>query len=286
MSELKFRTFFATNIFSDSCVGLDKIMSKIEYSKKGQCIWCLKTKPEVQFKTKPHTIPRTLNFENIGFDICDSCNSYFGTDENGNIVSYSIDKISKEFFNVHKFMLTEKNEESWEKFKSQFFSYFHKSRKLKIKVDYFRNPAYAHEFTRKFKRGIYNMFLQEYHRVTENGLDKKFNRIREFVRYNISDIPLFYLQSSNGIRIIEDLEKPLQIPFNDYTINKINNEGYYNLMMTGLQFYLTVTDDAYENLDSMVNDAKNQIGSGFVFTELVELKKINQIDFTLRNWNK
>lgn len=57
-------------------------------------------------------------------------------------------------------------------------------------------------------------------------------------------------------------------------------------MMTGLQFYLTVTDDAYENLDSIVNDVKNKVGSGFIFTELVELKKINQIDFTLRNWNK
>ncbi|MBH2025109.1 MAG: hypothetical protein I8H78_11955, partial [Flavobacteriales bacterium] len=216
-------------------------MGKIEYIKKGQCIWCLKSKPEVKFYTKPHTIPKTLNSENIGFDICDSCNHFFGTDESNGVVSYSIDKITKEFFNVHKFLLSTKNSDSWKKFKSQFFRYYHTSQKLKIKVDYFRRPSYANEFTRKFKRGIYNIFLQEYHRVTENALDEKFNKIRDFVRYNNGDIPLHYLVSSNGVRINEDLKKPIQLPFNEYTIERIDKMGYYDFMMTGLFFYLSVT---------------------------------------------
>lgn len=261
-------------------------MGKIEYLKKGQCIWCLKSKPEVKFYTKPHTIPKTLNVENIGFDICDSCNHFFGTDESNGIVPYSIDKISKEFFNVHKFLLTEKNPDSWKTFKSQFFRYYHTSKKLKIKVDYFRNPAYAKEFTRKFKRGIYNMFLQEYHRVTENALDERFNKIRDFARYNKGDIPLYYLVSSNGVRVNEDLKKPIQLHINQYAIERIENLGFYDFTMTGLHFYISVTDNSLNNLDTIIIEAKNLIGSGFIFKKLIELKRINQIDFTLQNWNK
>lgn len=70
-------------------------MSKKQYINKGICIWCLKSKPEVKFLHKPHTIPRTLNNVNIGFDICDDCNHFFGTDNRNNIVPYSLDKITK-----------------------------------------------------------------------------------------------------------------------------------------------------------------------------------------------
>ncbi len=252
---------------------------KKEYIKKEKCIWCL--------KTKPHTIPKTLNNENIGFDICDDCNSYFGSDDKENIVPFSIDKVSKEFINIHKFLLERsKNSESWKELKSQFFNYYHKSEKIKINVDYIRNPAHGNEFTRKFKRGIYNMFLQELHRVTESTLEKKYDIIRDFVRYNKGDIPLLYLVSNNGIRMCEDLEKPLEIVFNDNTIDIINKYGFYLFRMTGLHFYLLVTEDAYNNIDKIINESNQMIGSGFVFKELIELKKINQIDFTLSKWNK
>ena len=135
-------------------------MKKPEYIKNGKCIWCLKSKPEVKFYTKPHTIPKTLNPDNIGFDICDSCNSFFGSDDKLNKVTYSIDKVLKEFFNVHKFLLlTKKDSNSWKNFKSQFFNYYHKSRTLKLNVDYIRNAPYANELTRKFKRETDENFL-------------------------------------------------------------------------------------------------------------------------------
>lgn len=118
------------------------------------------------------------------------------------------------------------------------------------------------------------MFLREFHRTTLLALDKKYNKIRDFVRYDKGDIPLFYLVSSNGIRMCEDLEKPLQVVFNQYTIDKINQYGFYRFSMTGLNFYLAVTDDAYNNIDKIVNDSKDFIGSGFVYKELIELKKL------------
>ncbi|MGV8946898.1 MAG: hypothetical protein ACOH1N_10755 [Lutibacter sp.] len=257
-----------------------------EYIRKGKCIWCLNVKPDVEFYTKPHTIPKKLNSHNIGFDICDSCNKFFGSDNKLDKVTYSIDKVLKEFFNVHKFLLTNsKDSNSWKNFKSQFFNYYHKSKTLKLNIDYRRNIPYANQLTRKFKRGIYNIFLQEYHRNTENGLDNKFKRIREFVRYDIGDLPLYYLKSSNGVRITEDLELSHKLMFNDYTLEIIDKYGFYQLSLTGLNFYVAATDKANSNFDYLIEDSKRQIGSGFLFNALIELKKLSQIDFTLPNWN-
>lgn len=261
-------------------------MDKLEYIQKGKCIWCLESRPNVTFFTQPHTIPKALNSHNIGFDICDICNKFFGSDNNSERVTYSIDKILKEFFNVHKFLLSnDKDSNSWKRFKSQFFNYYHTQKTLKLKIDYIRDPNYANQFTRKFKRGIYNIFLQEYHRHTENGLDEKFNRIRNFVRYDIGDLPLFYLKNSNGVRIVEDLELPHFLSFNDYSLELMEKYGFYHLNLTGLYFYVMATEKADSNSEYLFRDSQELIGTGFVFTELIELKKLNEIDFTLRNWN-
>lgn len=257
-----------------------------EYSKVGRCIWCLKTKPEVQFRTKPHTIPKKLNAHNIGFDICDSCNSYFGSDNKEDIVTYSIDKVLKEFFNVHKFLLANnKDSNSWKNFKSQFFNYYHSSKTLKFKVDDRRNYTYSKALTRKFKRGVYNIFLQEYHRNTGDGLNANFDRVRNFVRFDEGDVPLYYLRNSKGIRMTEDLELPHALVFNDLVMGIIENYGYFHLMLTGLNFYLAVSEKADENIEYLKNDSNSQIASAFVFDSLIELDKLNQIDFTLQNWS-
>ena len=49
-----------------------------EYIRKGKCIFCGKASPEVTFFEKPHTTPHSLGSDRIGFDICDSCNHFFG----------------------------------------------------------------------------------------------------------------------------------------------------------------------------------------------------------------
>ena len=258
---------------------------KREYTRKGICIWCLKTKPNVTFYTKPHTIPKKLESNIIGFDICDSCNRYFGSDNNSEKVTFSVDKVFKEFFNVHKFLLTNnKDSNSWRKFKSQFFNYYHSNKTLKLNLDYRRNQYYARELTRKFKRGIYNVFLQEYHRCTKNGLDSQFDRLRQFVRFDKNDIPIYYLQSSNGVRLHDDLNMSPRLPFNDYSKSIISEYGFYHLSLTGLNFFLAVTDKADSNYDYIEKTSLEYIGSGFAYKGLVELKRLDQVDFTLRNW--
>lgn len=70
-----------------------------EYVHTGECIWCKRKKPYVTFFTAPHIVPKSLGGTEIGFDICDDCNKYFGkcTSENKAI---SIDLAFKEVFNA------------------------------------------------------------------------------------------------------------------------------------------------------------------------------------------
>ena len=259
--------------------------NKPEYIKIGKCIWCLKSSPEVEFYTKPHTIPRALNPQNIGFDICDSCNSFFGSDNKLSKVTFSMDKVIKEFFNVHRFLLiNKKDSNSWKTFKSQFFNYYHTSQTLKLNVDYIRNAPYANELTRIFKRSIYNIFLQEYHRNTQFALDIRFERIRQFVRYDNGDLPLYYLKSSDGVRLMGDLDSHFELSFNDFVLNVLEEYGFYHISFTGLNFFIAATEKSDSNINYLINQSTELIGTGFVFKELIELKKLTEIDFTLRNW--
>ncbi|MCC4227169.1 HNH endonuclease [Zunongwangia profunda] len=261
-------------------------MTKI-YKKKGICIWCLKSGKETSFLTKPHTIPKKLNAHNIGFDICDECNKYFGYDNNEERIKYSIDKITKEILNVHKFLLSnKKNSNSWRNFKSQFFNYYHSENMLKFRIYYRKNIGFEEAFTKKFKRGIYNIFLQEYHRNTENGLDKQFDALRAFVRYGIGNFPLYYLKNRKGIRITEDLDMPMKFSFNQHVQNIIQQFGFYHMTLKGLNFFISVNEKAFQNIDNyLLPECKYLMGSGFVFDQLITIKRISQIDFTTQDWD-
>lgn len=50
----------------------------MSYKKTGKCIWCGNEEPDVSFDTAPHILPRRLGGTEIGVDVCDSCNHYFG----------------------------------------------------------------------------------------------------------------------------------------------------------------------------------------------------------------
>ena len=54
-----------------------------KYVNTGKCIWCGRAEPEVTFLTEPHVLPRRLGGKEIGFDVCDECNHYFGTAQKG-----------------------------------------------------------------------------------------------------------------------------------------------------------------------------------------------------------
>ena len=84
----------------------------------------------------------------------------------------------------------------------------------------------------------------------------------------------------------EDLTQPKELTFNSNVQNDIMKYGFFHLTFTGLNFYIAVNDKAYKNIETyLIPESENLIGSGFVFKELIEVRKISQIDFTLQNWN-
>ena len=71
----------------------------MEYIDTGKCIWCKLEKPVVSFGKKPHIIPHALNANYIGTDICNKCNTFFGTSTSN---KPSVDLVFKEVFNAFR----------------------------------------------------------------------------------------------------------------------------------------------------------------------------------------
>jgi len=150
----------------------------MKYIKTGFCIWCKKSTPDVSFKTEPHSIPSSLGSDTIGFDICDDCNHFFGTVDNTVKPHLSIEVCFKEIFGMIRFMLnSDKNELSYKQLPSIYFDYRHSIRTINIRNAFKFQKDFRSTFTRQFNRGIYEIFLQEYHRQTENGLDSEFDKV-------------------------------------------------------------------------------------------------------------
>jgi hypothetical protein len=258
------------------------VTKKKEYILKGTCIWCLKSKPEVTFNNKPHTISKQIGSTNIGFDICDSCNRYFGTVDKESCYEMSVELAFKEIINVIRHLLLTGMKS---KLNSVYFDFFRSKRQFKIRKAFKYKYHFLSNFTRQFKRGVYEIFLQEYHRCTKNGLDNRFNKLRNFVRFDKGDIPLYFLVN-NGVYFLEsDIESP-SFEFNENVLQEIDDYGFYMLIITGHVFFLEVTPRAEISREIYLKrESSKLIGSGFAYKGLKELKYITDIDFTLRELN-
>lgn len=258
-------------------------MEKNKYIKTGQCIWCLEKEPIVSFNKEPHTISRQLGATMIGFDICDSCNYFFGTIDRNQKYPMSVELAFKEIMNVMRLLLkNDLHEKTYKTFKSIYFDYYHSKKTIKFRNSFKSHPYFIASITRQFKKGIYEVFLQEYHRVTENGLDVRFQAIRKFVRNDIGDLPLYFMENNGVYFVEEDIDNP-SFSFNDHVIAEINEYGFYTMMIFGNVFFLEVTHRAEFTREIFLQrESKKMIGSGFIHRSLQKMKYITDIDFTLR----
>ena len=258
---------------------------KREYIKFGKCIWCLKEKPLVSFYNKPHTISKQIGGTYIGFDICDSCNSYFGTRDLNAKYLMSVELAFKEIFNVTRHLLPVPSEKSIREksiLKSIYFEYYQSKRILRIKRRFELKHNFLKDFTRQFKWGVYEVFLQEYHRCTELGLDSRFDKIRNFVRYDKGDLPLYFADNNGVYLLSEDSDKPI-LAFNEHNTSIINDYGFYQIYLFGHLLYIEVTPRAEFTRDIFLNaEAKKIVGSGFINKSIREMKYVTDLDFTLR----
>lgn len=253
------------------------------YSKIGKCIWCLKTTPEVSFNNAPHTISKKLGSVNIGADICDSCNDYFGKNDKAKVYPMSIELAFKEIMSLMQLLLSNNlSENTHKKFNSVYFDYFHSKKVIKIRKSFELRPDFLKSLTHQFKRGVYEIFLQEYHRITLNGLDEKFNSIRQFVRYDRGSLPLYFLVN-NGVYLIEENINEPSLYFTEKVLSDIDDFGFYTMSLFGNIFFLEVTPRAEFTREVFLQkEAKEFIGSGFIYSGLKEMKYVTDIDFTLR----
>lgn len=257
-------------------------MKKKKYKVKGVCIWCMKSEPDVAFLSEPHTISKRLSTRKIGFDICDSCNHYFGTVDKSLPFPIAVELAYKEIFNLMKFIFKGLNENTHKEFKSIYFNYHHSKNVIEINNNFKLKPSFIYSLTRQFKKGLYEIFLQEYHRATQNGLDERFNEIRDFVRYNKGDLPIYYLEN-NGVYLIQQNIDDIYIGFTEKQKFYIDTYGFFPMVILSNFFFLEVTKRAEISREVFLyKESRKIIGSGFVYKSLRELKTIMDIDFTLR----
>lgn len=257
----------------------------MEYIEIGKCIWCHCIKPECTFLHQPHTIPKSLGGQNIGFDICDVCNDFFGKADAGSITKISIEVCLKEIFNIIRFLLDirPKDKDSYKRLKSVFFSYRHSERKIVINKKFKFNRAFEQEFARNFKRAMCEIFLQEFHYYTKKGLETRFDAIRRFARYDQGNIPLYYVVSRGIYLVPLEMSIP-NLSFNENTIEQIDLYGFYTLFLFGYLFFLEVTPRAELCRDIFLKKQVKELNvGGFVNEKIIPLEYISQLDFTLRN---
>lgn len=248
-----------------------------EYIHTGKCIWCGKSKPEVTFKTEPHIIPEALGGKVIGTDVCDQCNSYFGTATPG---VPNMDLVFKEIFNATRFSRSDLNEKSWRKFQTVFFKYEHKRRTFVIK-----NNFREHIITRQFKRSLFEVFLQAYHKETHDGNNPKFIAIRDFARFNQGDLKVFYV--FNNIVLIEDRNDPPVLHFSQRNIDIMHETGLFSFFLYGHMFYLEVFPVAFKanGVRYLTEEANKVLIKVRGNEKISELTSIYQMDFFMTRFN-
>lgn len=260
----------------------------MEYIEVGKCIWCHRIKPECTFLNQPHTIPKSLGGQTIGFDICDECNDFFGKANASSIAKISLEVSLKEIFNIIRFLLDQrpKDKDSYKRLKSVFFSYRHSESRVVINKKFKRDMIFQQEFARNFKRAMYEIFLQEYHCNTKKGLDMQFESIRRFARFNQGNIPLHYVVNRGVYLVPKDNVIP-KLNFNQNEIEQIETYGFYTLHWYSHYFFLEVTPRADLCRDVFFQKQVKDLGiGGFVFEKIIPVEYITQIDFTLQNLYK
>ncbi len=165
--------------------------------------------------------------------------------------------------------------------KSLYFNYWRSRDTLQIKPTFASTPSFRRVFIKQFKRGLYELFLQEYHLATVKGLDSRFDRIRGYARYGFGDVPVWHLQT-RMLLIEDDLSIP-QFHFSESIMEEIDTYGFYELYIWGFWFLLEVTPRAELTREVYLqNKARDMRVGGFVVARMVELKDIDDIDYTLR----
>lgn len=205
------------------------------YTKTGKCIWCGRSYPEVSFNDEPHILPHSLGGSEIGMDVCDDCNHYYGNSTKG---VPSINKAFKEIFGAFKTFGDNLNENTYKNYSSEFFQYRHSQHKIIIK-SHFNSKV----ITEQFKRSLYEAFLQKYHLVTGNGNHPMFDMVRKYAREGIGKPHVFY--AYNHIILKTASDDKVELLMTDKMLDDMMHSGLYFFWLFGHMFYIEVLPVAF-----------------------------------------
>lgn len=247
---------------------------------KKKCIWCLSSEKKESFKTKAHTIPKSLGGQSFNKNVCDNCNSYFGSRVE---YKYSIEEALKEGFNISRRMmlLSGKPKKKVGGFKSRYFDIRERNgkRTLKVLPSFRLNESFQKELCHAFKRGLYKLFLEELNLQKGLGFDDKYNVIREFSRYNKGDLPVIYFDRSVGIFMSIKREAETPVLLFDRMKYLYSNEKFVEIEFLGHVFGFPITDVTKEDFDSYITNSKElKLGH---FNSWKKIDKLIDIDITL-----
>ena len=247
----------------------------MSYTKTGICIWCGEKESDTTFNNAPHIIPQCLGGKEIGYDVCDECNSYFGTAQNG---EPNTNLVFKEIFSAIRAFSKTPTRNTYKNLSSVYFNFFYSRNQIKIKGA-FSIPKITHQF----KRSLYEVFLQMYHFHTSKGLDAEMNAVRDFARYNKGKLDVYYL-FNNVILAPQDDE--LFLSMSEPLLKEIADYGYFHFWFLGHSFLLEIiptrallSKDIY-----MQNMADKYIVPARGDEHIAELTDIRQIDFFMNRF--
>lgn len=249
-------------------------MHKSKYIHDGKCIWCGREEPTVTFESKPHILPKSLGGSEICIDVCDECNSYFGSAEKR---LPAIDTVIREIFESYRLFGTNYYKDKSFPKKFTFFHYNLKTGRLKLK-NTFRDAT----ITSQFKRGLYELFLQKYHSLTFKGNDHQWDWVRSYARYGTKYIlrepHVFY--AFNNITFLPGEEYLNFVLMSEKMIEDAMKYGVFNIFLMGQNFYIEVLPHTFQQYgrtylqtvaNSMLVPAKGN-------ERLFEFTSIKQID--------
>ena len=181
------------------------------------CIWCRKTENDVSFNKLAHTFPKSLGGKSICENVCDTCNHYFGSPR---AKSPAIEVVLKELLNISKFYLLNQSKTvlRGNRFKSEFFDANWTTNTIRLKLRYSLRKGSQERFGRLFRQGLYKVFLEEREVQRHDSLNSRFDFIREFARYDLSDYPVYYIKPKLPVIFFseEDTKSPM-IRFTEYS---------------------------------------------------------------------
>ncbi|HCN84135.1 MAG TPA: hypothetical protein DIT07_11040 [Sphingobacteriaceae bacterium] len=241
------------------------------------CIWCSKSEEHAFFTKKAHSFPDSLGGKSICDNVCDSCNHYFGSPT---IHGPSVEVVFKEILNLSKYLLlTYAKQKGLKRFKSEYFKFNLNGGSIRLKPRYSLRPLFQKRLGRQFKRGMFKVFLEEREIQRGDAMDPRFDFIREFARYDLSDYPIYYLKPKLPAIFYSapDTIKPtIRFTKHSDTIDEKYRVFDYTIMA---HTFVIPTSKMHslvaDNYRNYLVDSDNPFGS-----HLIEIKNVSDVDFT------